>query len=553
MPFPFAVPDDQRNELVTKMLNYITRAQEENVRLKERISILEEEIHRLKGLNGKPDIKPNTPPKDSGSAGDNQPTDGSESDHQKRDTGKPDERTRKKRKKPPKPKDPTCKRVAPESIPEGAVFKGFSTYDVQELSFEVNFLRYELEHWTTPDGQSLHGRLPKAMQGYHFGPNLRCYVLHQHHACAVTEQQLLESLWDWGVSISAGELSNLLTLNHDDFHEEKDGLLATGLLHCGYLQVDDTGARHKGQNGYCTFIGNPQFAWFGSTGSKSRENFLTLLHCPWPTHVLNEHAMDFLEEHKFPAKWRLVFQACLGVHFLSLDSWHAFLNDCGLKGPILRKKASEAMLYGSLIAHGVRPDLPIHSDGAGQFDVFTRSGCWLHACRPIERVIPVNNEQVEEQYQLLCQFWELYRDLKAFKENPDQDFAHKIRSSFRQLVQVKVECSGLREALGNLAVKEPELLAVLDDPGLPLHNNLSESQIREHVKRRKISGGTRSESGRQARDTFASLKKMCRLHGISFWSYLQDRMHGYDLIPRLSEFIKQAVYGDMDDSFAKAF
>ncbi len=114
--------------------------------------------------------------------------------------------------------------------------------------------------------------------------------------------------------------------------------------------------------------------------------------------------MDFLEEHKFPAKWRLVFQACLGVHFLSLDSWHAFLNDCGLKGPILRKKASEAMLYGSLIAHGVRPDLPIHSDGAGQFDVFTRSGCWLHACRPIERVIPVNNEQVEEQYQLLCQF-----------------------------------------------------------------------------------------------------------------------------------------------------
>ncbi|UYM14463.1 hypothetical protein [Endozoicomonas euniceicola] len=30
---------------------------------------------------------------------------------------------------------------------------------------------------------------------------------------------------------------------------------------------------------------------------------------------------------------------------------------------------------------------------------------------------------------------------------------------------------------------------VLDDPCLPLHNNLSESQIREHVKRRKINGG----------------------------------------------------------------
>ncbi|WP_419832465.1 hypothetical protein [Endozoicomonas atrinae] len=96
-------------------------------------------------------------------------------------------------------------------------------------------------------------------------------------------------------------------------------------------------------------------------------------------------------------------------------------------------------------------------------------------------------------------------------------------------------------------------LAVLDDPNLPLHNNLSESQIREHVKRRKISGGTRSEAGRQARDTFASLKKMCRLHEISFWSYLRDRLNGYNVIPRLSEFIKKAVYGDMDEGFTTVF
>ncbi|WP_419831424.1 hypothetical protein [Endozoicomonas atrinae] len=88
---------------------------------------------------------------------------------------------------------------------------------------------------------------------------------------------------------------------------------------------------------------------------------------------------------------------------------------------------------------------------------------------------------------------------------------------------------------------------------MPLHNNLSESQIREHVKRRKISGGTRSEAGRQARDTFASLKKMCRLHEISFWSYLRDRLNGYNVIPRLSEFIKKAVYGDMDEGFTNTF
>lgn len=552
MPFPFDIPDNEKSELISKILKYTTRTQEENAQLKERVNILEQEIHRLKGLNGKPDIKPNTPKNDDSSS---KPGDDNDAGagHQKRDTGKPDERTKKKRKKPPKPSNPTRKRVAPVNIPEGSEYKGLNLYGVQEITFTVSLIQYELEHWVTPDGDSIYGRLPESVQGYHFGPELRSYVLHQHHACGVTEQQLLESLWDRGVSISAGELSNLLTLNHDDFHAEKDDLLTTGLFHCPYLQVDDTGARHQGQNGYCTFIGSPEFAWFGSTESKSRENFLSLLHRPWTTLVLNEHAMSYLEDHNCPAKWRKVFQECLGVHFFNRESWDAFLDDCGLTKPRLRQKASEAMLYGSLLSHGVRSDLPIHSDGAGQFDVFIRSGCWLHAGRPIERVIPVNKEQVEEQYQLLCRFWDLYRELKAFKAAPDDKRASSVRQHFRQLVQTRVECSELREALSNLAVKEPELLAVLDAPYLPLHNNLSESQIREHVKRRKISGGTRSEAGRQARDTFASLKKMCRLHEISFWSYLRDRLNGYNVIPRLSEFIKKAVYGDMDEGFTNTF
>jgi hypothetical protein len=46
---------------------------------------------------------------------------------------------------------------------------------------------------------------------------------------------------------------------------------------------------------------------------------------------------------------------------------------------------------------------------------------------------------------------------------------------------------------------------------------LSETDIREYVKRRKISGGTRSEAGRRDRDTFASLKKTCRKLSVSFW------------------------------------
>ena len=86
-----------------------------------------------------------------------------------------------------------------------------------------------------------------------------------------------------------------------------------------------------------------------------------------------------------------------------------------------------------------------------------------------------------------------------------------------------------------------DLLRVLERPEIPLHTNAVESDIREFVKRRKISGGTRSDAGRRCRDTFASLKKTCRKLGIRFWDYLQDRVRGLGQIPRLGDLIRQNV------------
>jgi len=82
---------------------------------------------------------------------------------------------------------------------------------------------------------------------------------------------------------------------------------------------------------------------------------------------------------------------------------------------------------------------------------------------------------------------------------------------------------------------------VLNRPEIPLHNNLSEGDIREWAKKRKISAGTRSELGRRCRDTFISLKKTCRKLGVSFWRYPQDRIKGTHDIPTLPALIQQAV------------
>src|SRR5437762_13973318 len=90
-----------------------------------------------------------------------------------------------------------------------------------------------------------------------------------------------------------------------------------------------------------------------------------------------------------------------------------------------------------------------------------------------------------------------------------------------------------------MAAHRAELLRVLERPEVPLHNNGSESALRDYVKKRKISGSTRSEAGRRCRDTFASLKKTCRCLGVRFWDYLLDRVSGVGQVAWLPDLVWQ--------------
>jgi len=97
--------------------------------------------------------------------------------------------------------------------------------------------------------------------------------------------------------------------------------------------------------------------------------------------------------------------------------------------------------------------------------------------------------------------------------------------------------------LQQFGARKAELLRMLEVPQVPLHNNGAESDIREYVTRRKISGGTRSESGRRARDTLVGLKKTCRKLGISFWQFLISRLRGDGQIPPLPDVIRTLSSG----------
>jgi hypothetical protein len=84
-----------------------------------------------------------------------------------------------------------------------------------------------------------------------------------------------------------------------------------------------------------------------------------------------------------------------------------------------------------------------------------------------------------------------------------------------------------------------ELLIVLDRPEIPLHTNTSENDVRCQVTKRKVSGGTRCDVGRDCRDAFLGLAKTCAKLGIAFWDYLGSRLAvpGNPTIPYLPKTI----------------
>ena len=80
---------------------------------------------------------------------------------------------------------------------------------------------------------------------------------------------------------------------------------------------------------------------------------------------------------------------------------------------------------------------------------------------------------------------------------------------------------------------------VLDRPAIPLHTNGSENDIRCYVTRRKVSGGTRSDIGRDSRDAFLSLTKTCDKLRIPVWDYLGSRLKvaGHVMIEALDHYV----------------
>jgi hypothetical protein len=525
--------------VVRDLIGEVTRLRVENEKLGAALAKLriehqavKDELARLKGLPPRPPVKP---------SGMDKSTDAKEP---ATSGGKKAERSLRRRGRQLDRLKIGATVVVKANPPAGSRNKGFEDIVVQELSLFPQVTRYRRERWETADGKTIIADLDPAIVGG-YGPNLHRFVLALHVSGQVTCDRIVALLNGMGVVISKRQVVRLLTARLETFRAEDEAVLKAG-LGGAYVTVDDTGARHAGKSGYTTQIGSPNFTTFRTGPSKSRLAFLSRLCGGASLYVINEAALDYMKERGLPLSTIGKFKEHKTQIFSSAADWERHLQALGLNelkvapDPLLI--ASEAALWGAIRHQGLLPDTVIVSDDAGQFRVGAHALCWVHAERLVHKLIPSNDKQRNAIEIAKRMIWWFYRVLKDYKLAPSAEQAELLRARFDRIFKrASTGFATLDRLLRRLHRNKEGLLRVLERPEIPLNTNASENDIRAFVTKRKISGGTVSDKGRDARDIMLGLAKTCMKLKVSFYDFLGDRLGvPGQKIPPLASLIRPA-------------
>ena len=287
-----------------------------------------------------------------------------------------------------------------------------------------------------------------------------------------------------------------------------------------------SGARHKAANGFCTQIGNDRFTWFGTRPSKSRLNFLDLLRAGHTDFVLNDATFDYMRGRALPTTLITRLAEQPETAFADQAAWSAHLDRLGFAvltvtpGPADRfaghrfasrpdpvQIATEGAQWGGIQAHGFLRDAVVLSDDVGQFAVGQNALCWVHAERLVHTLDTFTDLNRAAQQHVRRLIWNFYADLKVYQASPGNNRRLVLRVRFDRIFRRRTGFTTLDRLLARLHANKAELLMVLDRPDTPLHTNGSENDIRCQVTHRKISAGTRGDTGRDCRDAFLGIDK----------------------------------------------
>ena len=523
---------ESAHQAILYILNVIENLVSENHELREKNQRLRDENNHLKGEQGKPKIKAGKKPRST-----------STSDHSSEQA----RRRGKKRTRRAKVQEVQIDREWPldldrTQLPADAESKGYVPVVVQDVRLTTDNIRFLKEKRYSPSQKKSYlAELPAGYEG-EFGPGVHALVRVLYHAVNTSEPKIVEFLEYIGVHISSGQVSNLLIKGQEQFHDEKDAVYEAGLRSSPWQHIDDTGTRVNGVNQHCHVVCNPLYTVYFTTAQKDRLTVIDVLTNLRPrTYLLLAKTYDWLRQANVSASVleRLrhlpqdralddePFNRLLDQHLADVNAQH-------------RRRILEAA---AVTAYQTQQETPVVqlllSDDAPQFKRVTNelALCWVHDARHYKKLSPAVTYHRRLLDEFMNRYWAFYDALLAYRTAPAPEQVPRLAQAFDELFSTVTDYTGLDRRIAMTRDKKEALLMVLRHPEIPLHNNPAEIEIRRRVRKRDVSFGPRTEEGKRAWDTFATLSATTKKLGVSFYRYVYDRVTESGEIPDLADLI----------------
>lgn len=525
------ISDEQTKSTQKILLNLIEMLLDDNEKLRVENQQLRDEVNRLKGEQGKPDIRKQTKPNQNIS-----------SEKERKNKNKIKKVKRKKKNRIIVNRVEILE-VEKDQLPKDSVFKGYESVIVQEIIIQTDNVEFKKATYYSPSlNKTFMASLPAGYSG-EFGPRLRQLVISLYHESNMTESAILNFFTNHNILISAGTISNILIQSpeKEGFHQEKKDIVMAGLQSAPYNQMDDTTARVKGKNYYDHILCNEFYTAYFTRAHKDRLTIIDILTQCQMKFTFNEHAFLLMKEMKLPEKWFNLIEENYAGQSMNREEIDNLLRTYF---PDPNKQQTNRLILLESTAIAAYQTLPyavkfLLTDDAPQYNKITEYHplCWIHDGRHYKKLMPVVMLHRKILDNFITKYWNFYDQLLTYKLSPTRNEADHLSKKFDKLFSTETGYDCLDERIKKTNDQKIQLLLVLENPFLPLHNNDSEGGARGQARRRDISFHTMSAVGTESKDTFMTIMQTAKKQAVSFYHYIGDRIMKKFEMPSLASLI----------------